>query len=387
MIGKFALVIHPEPDVLRRLGASLSDAGFKVMTAGSDAEAMERIGNFGLFLPDLLVTPFAGSSAAGRPAGILDHLRSNPLTEAIPVVLLAGDDGDARRQALRAGFQHLVLPPYDGEELALTARLALDQHRDERLLSGSLAQFSVADLLQTAEAARRSGTVLLRSRGRGATLWLRAGRVIDASTDSGQRGKEAVFELALWNEGSFEADFSPVAVPERIAESTSFLLLEAMRRHDEATRDREAPPHAAIPDTPPTPPRALRARHRALTLLAVTASYACEHLAEALVEKRLDAARLALLPQHPWLAHFRVEKGGRPAFTGELAGAADATDSLVQAVAAWLRRFFAEAEEALPGRFQLRRLRQVTEAVHEDLLDLGFYRALGLDEAPQENAT
>ena len=384
MIGKFALVIHPEPDVLRRVGESLSSSGFKVMTAGSDAEARERIGNFGLFMPDVLITSFA--HARPDPAGIVDQMRSNPLMEGIPVVVLAGAAGEERREALRAGFRHIVLAPYEGEELALTARLALEQHRDERLLSGSLAQFSVADLLQTAEAARRSGTVLLRCRGRSATLWLRGGRVIDAETDSGHRGKDAFFEVALWNEGSFEADFTPVSAPERIAESTSYLLLEAMRRHDEAERDLEAPPHAALPDSPPPPPRQLRAIHRALTLLTVTASYASEHMAEALIEKRLESARLALVGEHPALALFRVEKGGRPSVIDMPADPDGGINSLVTAVAAWLRRFFAEAEEALPGRFQLKRLRQVTEAVHDDMQDLGFYFALGLAEAPQENA-
>lgn len=272
-------------------------------------------------------------------------------------------------------------------EESLRSRPAFEPDRAERLLSGSLSQFSVAELLQTVEVGRRSGTVLLRSRGRGATLWLRAGRIVDAVTDLGQRGRDAVFAAALWNEGSFEADFSPVSVTDRIGESTSFLLLEAMRRHDEAERGEVAPPHAALPDSPPPPPRALRAVHRALTLLAVTASYASEHMTEALVERRLEAARLALLDRRPLLDGFRVEAAGRPALASGSSVVDAPVELVVEAVAAWLRRFFADSEEALPGRFQLRRLRQVTEAVSEDMLELGFYRALDLEEAPQENAT
>jgi hypothetical protein len=272
-------------------------------------------------------------------------------------------------------------------EETLTGSPAAELDRAERLLSGSLSQFSVAELLQTVEVGRRSGTVLLRSRGRGATLWLRGGRIVDAVTDLGLRGKDAVFSVALWDEGSFEADFRPVAATDRIGESTSFLLLEAMRRHDEAEREAAAPPHAALPDSPPPPPRGLRAVHRALTLLAVSASYASEHMTEALVEKRLEAARLALLDRHPLLDGFRVEAAGRPALFSSSSAAEAPVEQLVEAVAAWLRRFFADSEEALPGRFQLRRLRQVTEAVSEDMHDLGFYRALDLEDAPQENAT
>lgn len=377
MIGKFALLVHPEAEASRRLGESLAQAGLKVMAAASEDEAIERIGTSGLFLPDVLITTFETASPDHR--GLVDRLRSNPLTESIPVVLLASGDPDERRRALRAGFNHLVPPPHDSEELVLTTRLALEQHRDERLLSGSLAQFSVTDLLQTAEAARRSGTVVLRSRGRGATLWLRGGRIVDAETDGGLAGKEAVFDVAGWTEGSFEADFGPVSVPERITESTSYLLLEAMRRLDERQRAQESPPHAAIPDTPPIPPPEQRSVHRSLTLLAVTASYASEHLAEGLVEERLEGLRRELEPIYPVLGRFRVEPGGQTAFPDAIDDSIEA-EVVVAAVGAWLRRFFTETERVLPGRFDLRRLRQMTEAVSDDLAELGFYRALGLDD-------
>lgn len=253
-------------------------------------------------------------------------------------------------------------------------------------LSGSLAQLSVPELLQTAEAARRSGTVVLRGGGRRATLWLRGGRVVDAEIDDGLRGREAVFDAVIWTTGTFEADFTPVSVPERISESTSFLLLEAMRREDESRREREYPPHAAMPDPPPPPPRPLMALHRALTLVAVTASYASDHLTPELVAGRLEEARSALAGEHPVLDRLRVGRGGAPFLAGVTeVGEVDA-DALVTAVAAWLRSFFERTEAALPGRFQLAKLRRITEAVSDDVADLGFYDALGLESPDEEDA-
>lgn len=255
-------------------------------------------------------------------------------------------------------------------------------------LSGSLSQLSVPELLQTAEAARRSGTVSLRARGRRATLWLRAGRVVDAEIDDGLRGREAVYDAVLWTAGTFEADFTPVAVAERISESTSFLLLEAMRRHDESRREREPPPHAAIPDPPPPPPRPLMALHRALTLVAVTASYASEHLTPELVEARLEEARSALAGERPALRRFRIGEAGAPFLDGapEPDGGGIDAEALVAAVAAWLQRFFERAEAALPGRFPLAKLRRITEAVSDDVAELGFYDALGLESPDEEDA-
>lgn len=254
--------------------------------------------------------------------------------------------------------------------------------RDQRtLLSGSLEQLSVPDLLQTAEANRRSGVILIRNAQRNGTLWLRDGRVVDAEIAGGGFGADAVYELAVWEDGTFEADFTPVEVPDRIFQPTSALLLEAMRRRDEALRN-APPPHAAIPDPPPPPPRPLLAVHRGLTLLNVASSYALEHVEPALLEARLEAARRALAAEHPVLEGFQVSAGGAVSAAPETALVEP--EAPVRAVSLWLTRFFTMMETALPGRFPLRKLRQITEAVQEDLESLGFYRELGLEAGPRE---
>ncbi len=252
-----------------------------------------------------------------------------------------------------------------------------------RPLSGSLEQLSVPDLLQTAEASRRSGRILLFQNGLQGCLWMHDGRVVDAEISGGARGREAVYEMAFWDTGSFEADFTAATVPERIFEPTSALLLEAMRRRDEAMRD-AAPPHAAIPDPPPAPPRPLLALHRGLTLLNVAAVSAAEHLEPALLARRLEETRSGLLSEHPVLEVFRVTSDGTVVTSlaeEEVLGRVD-PDLLVSGVAQWLLRLFALLERALPGRFSPRRLRAMTEAVQDDLASLGFYRELGFAAEP-----
>jgi hypothetical protein len=247
------------------------------------------------------------------------------------------------------------------------------------LLSGSVDQLSVPDLLQTVEAGRRSGVIMLRHPLRQGMLWLRDGRVVDAEIDGGSRGADAVYEMAFWDEGTFEVDFTAVAAPERIFQPTSALLLEAMRRRDEAMRD-APPPHAAIPDPPPQPPRPLLAVHRGLTLLNVASSYAADFLEPSLLARRLEEVRLELLAEHPALAELHVAAGGAISASPE-ASLVEA-EATVAAVSLWLARFFARMENALPGRFPLRKLRQMTEALQEDLESLGFYRELGFDAGP-----
>jgi len=220
------------------------------------------------------------------------------------------------------------------------SRLAVLLPRDRSAgFQGSLGQLSVPDLLQTAEANRRSGRIDLSQDERRGTLWLRDGRVADAEVEGGLRGREAVYEMALWDYGTFAADFSPVTVQERIFEPTSALLLEAMRRRDELLRD-SAPLHAAMPDPPPPPPRPLLTLHRALTLLNIAASYAAGSLEPALLARRLEESRLQTAAELPVLAVFRVTGQGAVTVDTEAAAGAD-PDLLVRATALWLTRLFA----------------------------------------------
>lgn len=372
MTGSSALVVHHDPDTLETIRQILDRGGLEVLCAGSDRRAIEHLGSADGFLPDVLLTSLDGD---GVPP-IVRHLRSNPLTERVPLIVLANGDPGERRRALRLGTTHLVPAPFDPEEVELTVRLALEQRSDEDLLAGSLDQLPLPDLLQTFEASRKTGLVLLRAGARHGTLWLRAGKVIDARIDGGPRGRDAALEMMLWEHGSFEADFGPIEAPERIEESTSHLLLEAMRRRDEAARQLETPPHAALPDPPPQPPRELRTAHRALTLLNVAAAYASDHMDRTLLAERLESPRGELEAEHPILADFRVGADAKVTLAGDATGIDPAP--LVPAVARWLRRFFAGMERALPGRFQIRKLKALTEAVQDDLEDLGFYTALGL---------
>jgi hypothetical protein len=259
------------------------------------------------------------------------------------------------------------------------------QRPDVRPLSGSFEHLSIPDLLQTAEANRRSGRIGLYHRGRTGTLWMRDGRVVDAEVAGGPRGREAVYEMAFWDVGTFEADFTPVAVQERIFEPTSALLLEALRLRDEALRS-EAPPHAAIPDPPPPPPRPLLALHRSLTLLNVAAASAADFLEPELLARRLDETRRQAASEHPVLEVLAVTAGGAvvPDRAWDEAAPVD-PEALVRGVARWLLLLFGLLESALPGRFSLRRLRSMTEAVQEDLASLGIYRELGFEAEPGDS--
>lgn len=379
MAGELIFLVIDDDAVQDRLSAALHAAGYKVLAAHDEAGALEHLGQMRFVLPDALVMPLL------EPSPLLQKLRQNPITADVPVVVLSDHPAEDRRRALRQGLSELVAAPYDQEELLLTLSLALQRaaglRRDSRTLRGSLALLSVADLLQTLEAGRRSGVAMLRGPGRTGSLWVGLGQPLDAELDDGRRGEEAFHALLALREGSFEVVFGDVAVPRRIETSLTGLLLEAARRQDELARG-AAPPHAALPDPPPAPPRDVLAAHRALTLLNVAGAYASDLVQPALLSSALEESRQALLAEWPELAAFQVGPAGQVSLHG--AGAAVPPERLAGAAARWTLRLFARLERALPGRFGRERLPALTEAVRDDMRSLGFDEALGLERAPVE---
>lgn len=378
--GETVLVIHPENETAQRLEALLEDAGFRAISASSHKQADDEVRGLRFSPPAVLLTVLDEETESSP---ILERMRSKPLGGQIAVVGLGTGRDDERRRALRMGLAHLIPPPYDQEELLLSTCRALDRQRRDHRISGSLSQLSAAELLQAVEGNRRSGVVALESQGRSATVWLREGRIIDAETDDEQQGEDAVYTLAVWEEGSFEAEFRPVSVAERITTSTTSLLLEAMRRKDEARRN-APPPHAAMVDPPPPPPKALLTLHRALTLLNVATSYAADHLAPTLVARRTESARQRVLEHHALAEHFTVSPSGQVAFEPGGDGTPEPRP-VVDVVAAWLTGLFRDLERALPGHFTFDQLRSASEAVADDLESLGFYQALDRGSGSEED--
>lgn len=325
--------------------------------------------------PDLLL---AVATDAAAPWGWLETLERDPVGRDVAVVVVNFGAESLAGALLRRGVSHCLEGEFGPEELAAALHLALERRRGKATVTGSLSQLSAADLLQTAAVARRSGVLLLRRGRRAARLTLVDGRVLDAVADDGRRGVEVVYDAALWEDGSFEADFRQVEVSDpTIDEGIGPLLLEAARRADEAAREATARPHAALPDPPPLPAEHQIAGHRALTLVAIAIGWASEHLQLALVVERFDRTRRELASELPWLERFELESTGRARWEGP-APEPEQVGSLVTSVARWIRSTFDQFERARPGRFGAQTLAALTEAIGDDLATLGFDHALGI---------
>jgi two-component system, OmpR family, response regulator len=108
------------------------------------------------------------------------------------------------------------------------------------ILRGDLDKIGLPTLLTIVEMERRSGIFVL-SRGRQlGRLHVREGRIVRASTEGTRRlrGEEAIYQMLTWPDGQFEFWMTSIDGRDEIGQCTAFLLMEGMRRIDEAAAQR-----------------------------------------------------------------------------------------------------------------------------------------------------
>jgi CRP-like cAMP-binding protein/FixJ family two-component response regulator len=101
--------------------------------------------------------------------------------------------------------------------------------------SGNLSSMSFADVLQLLQVGRKTGYILLESLGRKGEIGIESGEVRQARVE-GLSGDEAFYKLAGWKGATFAFTSTSLKDAHNVATPTMPLLMEAMRRVDEASR-------------------------------------------------------------------------------------------------------------------------------------------------------
>jgi hypothetical protein len=97
---------------------------------------------------------------------------------------------------------------------------------------GSLKELPLPDIIQLVSVSGKTGKFTLTRDGDRGFIWLKNGQMVHATVGD-LVGEEAIYALAIWNQGEFQ--FSPGDEPDRqtITKSNTNLLMEAARRLDE----------------------------------------------------------------------------------------------------------------------------------------------------------
>jgi hypothetical protein len=113
------------------------------------------------------------------------------------------------------------------------------------ILRGEIENVGLPTVLTILDMERRSGLLLIQRRGTLGRLHVREGRVVRARIEGVRNGQatgaEAVYQMLGWPDGQFELWQAVVEGRDEVGESTTFLLMEAARRSDEAQGINNAP--------------------------------------------------------------------------------------------------------------------------------------------------
>ena len=111
------------------------------------------------------------------------------------------------------------------------------------LLSGKLREMPLPDLVQILQFQRKTGVLKILASGAKkvqlGAVWFQRGDVWDAQAGD-LMGEEAFYRLALMDDGSFRFG-AGAAAKRNITRPTTTLLMESMRRRDEAGRPADGP--------------------------------------------------------------------------------------------------------------------------------------------------
>ena len=112
-MSKTVLVVDDERDILRVVKHGLTIHGYAVITAGTGREALEHIA----FEPvDAVILDVMMPAMDGFQ--VLQQIRSNPKTEALPVILLTAKTEEASvAQGWREGADLYLVKPFEINEL------------------------------------------------------------------------------------------------------------------------------------------------------------------------------------------------------------------------------------------------------------------------------
>lgn len=254
------LVVDDDPWIQRIVARTLGQRGHQVTLAGDAPGAFALASKM---RPDLIVTAVSLPAVGGW--SWWERLRALPALADTPIIFLLSELDASTEVRGASPRDQMLRKPFRMEDLDRTvvevlgggavntligvpaAAIGLDEarpsagHRPLSALRGRIDEISLASVLGMLEMERKTGIMLVERDDASARLFVRKGHVIRGDCDQPRlTGAAAVFEALAWRSGSFDFLIGDIGGVDEIQTSTTFLLLEAARRTDEANEQRRA---------------------------------------------------------------------------------------------------------------------------------------------------
>ncbi|MDW8216834.1 MAG: response regulator [Acidobacteriota bacterium] len=231
------LVVDDEPGTCEVLTLCLRRLGCTVVTAADGEQAQEIALRH---QPSLIICDLLMPRMDGRQ--FFDWTRRHPALREVPFVCLSSrGQQEERLAAFERGVEDYWVKPFSAAEITFRVKNLLRRLHPNADFRGKLQEVSFPEILQIIETGRKTGVLKVSSDGREATFYIRDGWILDAELEAYQ-GERVAYAVIRWLRGEFSFRSIPVERAARITLSTQQLLLEAVRRYDEAQSLLESEP-------------------------------------------------------------------------------------------------------------------------------------------------
>jgi putative nucleotidyltransferase with HDIG domain len=227
-----ALVIDPDAEETTVLELRLGEHGFDVTIARNSVEAENELdGDFDIVISEVDIKPLNGFE-------LLQNVRASG--NEVPFVFHSKNaEGDAVQRGFDLGADDFITKPASPELVALKVTRVLDSasrvKRRHGGVSGSLTEMALPDVVQILFHGRKSGKLSVMAENKKGEILFCDGMIFDASFGE-HAHEEAFYQMLKLRHGDFELDPNVRPSEQVIQVSPESLLLEGMRRLDEAGR-------------------------------------------------------------------------------------------------------------------------------------------------------
>jgi response regulator RpfG family c-di-GMP phosphodiesterase len=232
------LLVDPDVENTTMLELALQEKLYDVHVTRSEEEALQYLeGSTGV---DVVISE--NDLPDGSGLNLLTQVRKRASADASMFVFLAADnDSSLVARALEAGAADYLIKPVESQIVVTKVRYLLERNKrtkegpSERGVSGSLEEMALPDIVQVLHQGRKSAGLRVMGDGHTGTVFFEDGVIVDCSFKE-HRGDLAFYELVGLSKGSFTIDPKAKSDQHTIQMSAEMLLLEGMRRLDEASR-------------------------------------------------------------------------------------------------------------------------------------------------------
>ena len=231
-----AIIIDPDPEDTTVLELRMVEQGFEVQQARNAEQALKMLksGDLEMVVSEVDLGPGADGFS------LLAEARKHDWGKRLPWIFVStrSSSVDARK-AFELGAADFMQKPVAAELLVAKLKQIMEREATQggarRGVSGSLTEMSLPDMVQVLWHGRKSGSLKIRAERQQGEIHFVEGQVFNAMWGT-LRGDEAFYAMLGLVEGTFALDPNFVADTQVIQASPEALLLEGMRRVDEAER-------------------------------------------------------------------------------------------------------------------------------------------------------